>query len=174
MSLAIRFQILPAALETRVKAALQALRDGHLTEIQATSFFFSYFFQRLAPMYRNNPQTAKIIQDSVKNQVVGLIVPNLIDVTLHITTISDLQFTKGVNPKSPAMGFADLQVVEDVILAKTTLVQALIDKKVKVKKLAEILKWLAPISTIQTEDMLTKVREEDLAIIDLNLREIGF
>lgn len=174
MSLAIRFQVLPPALEKRVKAALQALRDGHLTDIQATSFFFKYFFQRLAPMYRNNPQTAKTIQDAVKNQLVGLIVPNLIEVTLHITTLADLQFTKGVNPKSPAMAFADLQVVEDVILAKTTLVQGLIDKQVKVKKLAEILKWLAPISTIQTEDILVNVREEDLAIIDANLHEIGF
>jgi hypothetical protein len=174
MSLAIRFQVLPAALEKRVKAALQALRDGQLTDIQATSFFFSYFFQRLAPMYRDVPQIAKTIQEAVKNQLVGLVVPNLIDVTLNISTITDLQFTKGVNPKSPTMSFADLQVVEDVILAKTTLPQALIDKKVKVKKLAEILRWLAPISTIQTEETLIKVRTEDLAIIERNLQEIGF
>lgn len=125
-------------------------------------------------MYRDTQETATIIQEAVKNQVVGLIVPDLIDVTLHIINISDLQFTKGVSPKSPAMAFIDLQVVEDVILAKTNLAQALIEKKVKVKKLADILRWLAPITTIQTEEMITKVREEDLAIIDANLQEIGF
>ncbi|MDD1777548.1 MAG: hypothetical protein LUQ65_05210 [Candidatus Helarchaeota archaeon] len=174
MTLAIRFQVLPATLETRVKAALQALRDGHLTDIQAMSFFFKYFFQRLAPMYRDAPQIARTIQEAVKNQLVGLVVPNLVDVTLHITTITDLQFTRGVPPKSPSMGFADLQVVEDVILAKTTLPQALIEKKVKVKKLGDILRWLAPISTIQTEETLVKVRNEDLAILEKNLHEIGF
>lgn len=174
MSLAIRFQVLPAALETRVKAALQALRDGKLTDIQATSFFFKYFFQRLAPMYRDTPQIAKTIQEAVKNQLVGLVVPNLIDVTLHINTITDLQFTRVVAIKSPNMAFADLQVVEDIILAKTTLPQALIDKRMKVKKLGDILRWLAPISTIQTEEMLVKVRNEDLAIIEKNLLEIGF
>lgn len=174
MSLAIRFQVLPTTLEKRVKAALQALRDGKLTDIQATSFFFKYFFQRLDPMYQDAPQIAKTIQEAVKNQIVGLIVPSLIDVTLHINTIADLQFTKGVPLKSPSMAFADLQVVEDVILAKTPLPQALIEKKVKVKKLGDILRWLAPISTIQTEEILVKVRNEDLAIIERNLLEIGF
>ena len=174
MSLALRFQVLPNDLEERVKQALQGLRDGKISDIQAASFFFKYFFQRLDPMYRDTPEIATIIQEAVKNQIVGLIVPDLIDVTLHINTISDLQFTKGVNPKSPTMAFIDLQVVEDVILAKTNLAQALIEKKVKVKKLAEILRWLAPITTIQTEELIEKVREEDLAIIDMNLQEIGF
>jgi len=174
MSLALRFQILPEDLEARVKLALQALREGKISDIQAASFFFKYFFQRLYPMYRDTLEIATIIQDAVKNQIVGLIVPGLIDVTLHINTISDLQFTNGVNPKSPAMVFIDLQVVEEVILAKTNLAQALIQKKVKVKKLAEILKWLAPITTIQTEEMIEKVRDEDLIIINTNLQEIGF
>ncbi len=83
-------------------------------------------------------------------------------------------FKKGIALKSSAMDFKDLQVVEDIILAHITLPEALIAKKVKVKKLANILKWLAPISTLQTDEMLRKIREEDLAIIEKNLREIGY
>jgi len=174
MSLAIRFQVLPEDLEIRIKSALQALKIGRISDVQATSFFFKYFFQRLDPMYRHTPEIASTIQKAVENQGVGLIVPDLIEVTLHINTINDLQFAKGVNIKSPAIAFLNLQIVEDVILAKTNLAQALIEKKVKVKKLAEILRWLAPITAIQTEEMIEKVREEDLAIINMNLQEIGF
>ncbi len=174
MSISILFQVLPDDLERRVKTALQALRDGNITDIEAASFFFNYFFQRLEPMYRNNPKAAQVIQESVKQQEIGLIVPNLVEVTLHIKTISELSFTKGVNPKSPAMIFNALQVVEDILLAKTTLSQALIENKIKIKKMANILRWLAPIATIQTEAILQQVREEDLAILEKNLQKIGY
>lgn len=49
MSLAIRFQVLPDDLEARVKLALQALREGKITDIQATSFFFQILFPTLRP-----------------------------------------------------------------------------------------------------------------------------
>ncbi|MHA1651007.1 MAG: hypothetical protein ACTSYB_12500, partial [Candidatus Helarchaeota archaeon] len=81
MSISILFQVLPDDLERRVKTALQALRDGNITDIEAASFFFNYFFQRLEPMYRNNPKAAQVIQESVKQQEIGLNVPNLVEVT---------------------------------------------------------------------------------------------
>lgn len=172
--MSIRFQHLPLELEHRVKTALQALREGNLTDIQAASFFFRYFFQRLEPMYRDNPVAVKTIPAVVKSQEVGLVVPKLVDVTLQITTISDLKFSKGVGIKSPSMIFEDLQTVEDILLARTTLPQALVDKKIKVKKLASILKWLAPIATLQSEETLQQIREEDLNILAQNLQEIGY
>lgn len=174
MSMAIRFQSLPEELEKRVKLALGAIVEGNLTDIQAASFFFKYFFQRLNPMYNDTPKTAEIIQEAVKDQNVGLIVPKFIDVTMHINTITDLVFTNGVAFKTPSLTFADLKVVEDIILAHTTLPEALMAKRIKIKKLADILKWLAPISTIQTEEMLQKVRDEELIILNELLEEIGF
>lgn len=172
--MAIRFQSLPEDLENRVKLALGALVEGNLTDIQAASFFFKYFFQRLDPMYMDTPKVAEIIREAVKNQDVGLVVPKYIDVTMHINTITDLVFTNGVAYKTPALTFADLKVVEDIILAYTTLPEALMAKKIKIKKLADILKWLAPIATVQTEEMLQKVRTEELAILNKLLVEIGF
>ncbi|NVM55650.1 MAG: hypothetical protein HWN66_18265 [Candidatus Helarchaeota archaeon] len=174
MSIGILFQVLPADLEKRVKTALQALRDGILTDIQVISFFFKYFFERLEPMYRNNPIAANAIQESVKNQEIGLVVHRLVDVTMYINTLSDLKFENGVALKIPSLVFDKLQVIEDILLAHTTLTQILVDKKVKVKKLATILRWLAPITTIQTEEILEKVRDEDLALLDKNLKKIGF
>lgn len=174
MTMAIRFQELPEEMEKRVKLALGAIVKGTLTDIQAASFFFRYFFQRLDPMYEDTPKIAQTIQEAVKNQDVGLVVPKLIDVTMHINTISDLNFANGVGYKTPSLNFADLQVVEDIILAHITLPEALIAKKIKIKKLAKILKWLAPMATIQTEEMLQKVRNEELVILNQLLEDIGF
>ncbi|MHA1267194.1 MAG: hypothetical protein ACTSRS_18290 [Candidatus Helarchaeota archaeon] len=174
MSLAIRFQKLPPALENRVTTALTALAEGKLSDIQAASFFFNYFFQRLEPMYRDNPKTAQMIQDAVKNQNIRMIIPKLVDVTLHINAISDLEFTNKVNLKTPSMTFGELQVIEDILLARKMLTEALMENKIKIKKMADILRWLAPIATLQTEAMLEQVREEDLTILDKNLREIGY
>ena len=42
------------------------------------------------------------------------------------------------------------------------------------KELAEILKWLAPIATIQTEEMLQKVRDEEIALLTQLLEDIGY
>lgn len=170
----IRFQVLPEELETRFRSALKALEEGTMTDLKAVEFFFKYFFQRLDPMYRDNPKVAQIIKEAVKKQIVGFIVPKLIDVTLDIETISDLRFTKGVSPRSPALIFSDLDSVVEIVLARTTFVEILIAKKLKVKKMAKILRWLAPISTIQTKEMLQKVREEDLAILDRLLQEIDY
>ncbi len=174
MTMAIRFQVLPEELENRVKSVLNGLVEGKLTDIQMASFFFKYFFQRLDPMYKDTPKIAQTIQDAVKNQDVGLIVPKLIEVTMHINTISDMVFTNGVGYKTPSLSFADLQVVEEVILARINLPEALIAKKIKIKKLGKILKWLAPIATIQTEEMLQKVRDEELALLSPILKEMGF
>ncbi len=174
MSLAIRFQSLPEELENRVKMALQAVVERKLTDVQAAAFFFKFFFQRLEPMYKDTPDIAKAIKAGVQNQLVGLIVPKLIDVTMQINNISDLQFTNGVLFKTPSMTFNDIQVVADIILAHITLPEALMAKKLKVKKLANILQWLAPIATIQTEEMLQKVRDDELRILNNLLIEIGY
>jgi hypothetical protein len=174
MSLAIRFQVLPPDLELRVKTALQALVDGKMTDLEAGAFFFKFFFNRLDPMYRENPPVANTIKEAVKNQLVGLQVPNLVDITLNITTISDLNFAKGIAFKTPTMIFNDIKVVEDIILAHSTLPQVLMEKKLKIKKLADILKWLAPIATIQTEETLQRVRDEELSILIKLLEEIGY
>ena len=129
MSVGIRFQVLPEELEVRVKTALKALVDGKITDIQVAMFFFKYFFQRLEPMYRDNQSAANTIQEAVKNQFVGLIVPNLVEVTLYINTIDDMEFTKGVAFKTPILDFKNLQVVEDVVLARITLAETLMNKK---------------------------------------------
>ena len=46
--------------------------------------------------------------------------------------------------------------------------------KIKIKKLAKILKWLAPIATLQTEEVLQKVRDEELKILNQLLEDMGF
>ncbi|MHA1131725.1 MAG: hypothetical protein ACTSQQ_13060, partial [Candidatus Helarchaeota archaeon] len=112
---------------------------------------------------------------AVKNQEIGLIVlPNLVEVTMTIQTISDLAFKHGVKPKTPTMTFTALKIVEDILLARVTLPEAIMTNKIKVKKLPNILRWLAPIATIQSEEVLQKIRAKDLAILDTNLRAIGF
>jgi hypothetical protein len=175
MSMQILFQHLPEDFEQRVKTALQALQEGNLTDIQAASFFFNYFFQRLEPMYDDAPKTKATIEAGLLNQELGLIVrPNLAEVTMQINSISDLSFSPGVKLKTPSMTFTELQIVEDVLLARITLPEAMMTNKIKVKKLPNILRWLAPIATIQSEEVLQRIRGEDLAILDKNLKVIGY
>ena len=175
MAVNIRFQVLPEELENRFRAAFNALKEGDLTDVQATKFFFKYFFQRLEPMYRDKPKVAQVIQDAVKNQIVGFIVhPNIVDVTLNIETISDLHFSKGVALKNPALIFDKLEDVIGIILTYISIPEALVKKKIQVRKMGKILRWLAPITTIQTEETVQRVREEDLAIFDRLLQEMGY
>lgn len=144
----IRFQVLPEELEGRVKKAFRALAKGKIIDVQGTKFFFKYFFERLKPMYRDKPKEAKAIKAALQDQVVGLIVPKFVNVTLHIKTIDELIFTEGVAPKDPAMIFDDLHVLEEMILVKTSIADILINKRMNVRKMAKVLKWLAPITTV--------------------------
>lgn len=174
MSISVRFQILPEETERRVKIALKGLTDGKMTDIEGATIFFKYFFLRLKPMYRNTPTIANTIEKALQNQQVGLIVPNIVDVVLQINTINDLQFKNGVTIKTPSLVFKKLQVIEEVLLGYTTFPEMLIAKKLRIKKLGKILKWMAPIAAIQTEEMLQKVYEEDVALMATLLEELGY
>jgi hypothetical protein len=126
-------------------------------------------------MYRDNPKAEQVIKDAVKGQTVGFIVePNLVDATLHIETISDLRFTKGVAQRSPALIFPKLDNVVDIILTYVTIPEAMVKKYLKIRKMGKILRWLAPIATIQTEEIIEKVRDEDLSILDRLIQELGY
>ena len=126
-------------------------------------------------MYRDDPKTKATIEVGLQNQELGLLVrPNLVEVTMQVHTISDLSFSPGVTLKTPSMTFIELQIVEDVLLARITLPEAMMTNKIKVKKLPNILRWLAPIATIQSEEVLQRIRAEDLDILDKNLKAIGY
>ena len=160
--------------ERRVKIALKGLTDGKMTDIEGATIFFKYFFLRLKPMYRDTPKIANTIEKALQNQQVGLIVPNVVDVVLQINTINDLQFKNGVTIKTPSLVFEKLQVIEEVLLGYATFPEMLIAKKLRIKKLGKILKWMAPIAAIQTEEMLQKVYEEDVALMATLLEELGY
>jgi hypothetical protein len=153
---------------------LKALVDGKMTDIEGASIFFKYFFLRLKPMYHDAPVIAHTIEKAVQNQQIGLVVPKIVDVVLHINTINDLQFKNGVTIKTPTLVFEKLQVLEKILLGYTTFPEMMIAKKLKIKKLAKILKWMAPIAAIQTEEMLQKVHEEDVALMATLLKELGY
>ncbi len=174
MSISVKFQILPEETERRVKIALKALVDGKMTDIKGASIFFKYFFLRLKPMYHDTPTIANTIEKAVQNQQIGLVVPNVVDVVLQINTINDLQFKNGVTIKTPTLTFEKLQIIEEILLGYATFPEMLIAKKLKIKKLAKVLKWMAPIAAIQTEEMLQRVYEEDVALMATLLEELGY
>jgi hydrogenase-4 membrane subunit HyfE len=174
MSADIRFPTLPSELEKRVRTATRAFLDKAVSDIAMVRFFFQYFFERLEPMYQDTPKVAQSIKKVLTNQQFAIVVPRLVEVTVFTKSVSELNFKQGVDVKDPTITFDGLKTVLYIILSNTTIFKAYMDKKLKIKKVPEILKWLAPIAAIQTDETLKRVQEQDLELISKLLLELGY
>jgi hypothetical protein len=174
MSADIRFPPLPKDLEHRVRFAIRAFIEKTISDVQMVQFFFQYFFQRLELMYQGGSKEARDINKALINQQFSIIVPKLVEVTVTTKSTFELSFTSGIDIKNPSITFDSLKTVLDIILSSTTIFKAYMDKRLKIKKFPEILKWLAPIATLQTPETLARIQEADLNLIKKSLLNIGY
>jgi hypothetical protein len=174
MSAEIRFPPLYNELEQRIRVVTRAFIEKVISDVQVIKFFFQYFFQRLELMYENDAKLTRMIQKVLYQQQFAIIVPRLVEVTVIINSIKDLDFKRGADVKDPSITFDSLKTVLDIFFSNTTILKAYTDRKLKIKKIPEILKWLAPISSIQTDETLKRVQEQDLELVSKLLSELGY
>jgi hypothetical protein len=169
-----RFQPLTEELEERAKKAITAFKDNDVTDVQMVTFFFKYFFTRLEPLYKMYPKQAGQVRNTVKDLVFGVRVPKAVNVTVSVKNINEITVVKDTSPKNPVILFDSVKTVELITLAKYSMIQAFLDKKLQVKKLVKILKWLAPIIGLLTHETIKAIRADDLVLIDRLLQEMGY
>ena len=160
----IKFVPLPEHLQQRVINVMRKVESGEIAPDIGGKFFMDYFSQRLGIILDNYPDTEKLEQ-AAKGQQLALIIKDSVDYRATFgDKVTDFTAVPGSKPTDPAMIFLDMDTFLDVVLCKKDLLRAGIEKKVEVRKMAKLLKWMAPILALQ-DDNTQKILEEKCPVI---------
>ena len=171
-SMGIKFVPLPEYLQQRVINVMKKIESGELDPGFGGKFFMKYFSQRLGIIIDNHPNTEKL-HEAAKGQQLALIIKDSVDYRATFgDKVTDFTAEPGSKPSDPAMIFYEMDTFLDVILSKKDLLRAGIEKKLEVRKMAMLLKWMAPILALQDDETQKLLEEKCPAILEQVLDEI--
>ncbi len=172
-SMGIKFVPLPEPLQKRLTRVMKKVESGEINANYGSDLFMSYFAQRIAIIADNSPNPEKLHQNIRGKRLALIIKGTAID---HVATFQNkiTEFTLDSPSKltDPAMIFINMDVFLEVILSKKELMEAGIQKQVEVRKLAQTLRWLAPIVALQNDNTLNILKEKCPPILDRIVAEI--
>ena len=126
----------------------------------------------LSNILENYPDTEQL-EKAAKGENFALIIKGSVDYRATFgDKITDFTAVPGSKSTDPAMIFLDMDTFLDVILSKKELLRAGIEKKLEVRKMAKMLKWMAPIIALQTDETQKILEEKCPAILAKVLDEI--
>ncbi len=172
-SMGIKFVRLPVPLQERLTKVMRKVESGEIDSDWGSQLFMKYFAQRLGIIVDNSPNSDILHQAAKGMRLVLIIKGTKID---HTATFGDkvTQFTieRGSKLNDPAMIFMNMDTFLDVILSRKDLMRAGVEKKVEVRKMANLFKWMAPILAMQTDKIQTLLEEKCPPILDQIITEI--
>jgi len=168
------FNPLTPELRERGIRFFKAIENQSVTGLIAAQFFFRYFFQRLKLMFKGEPDKIDYIAKNSMNRKCVLAVKNLFQVTVFLKSFDEIPVDEIPDYKAPKLTFEDIWIVFAIIASDLTLMQALLDKKVRIDKMAELAKIFIPIEALNPKDRLLKVKEQDMELLSQILAELGF
>lgn len=167
-----KFVPLPEELQERVIRVMKKIENGEIDPDLGGEFFMKYFAQRLGIIADNHPNSA-LFHQAAKGQRLALIIKGCIDYSAVFgDKITEFTAVKGSKPSDPAMIFNDMDTFLDVILNKKDLMRAGVEKKVEVRKMAPLFKWIAPIMAQNDENTQSLLEEKCPKLLEAAIAEI--
>ena len=171
-AMGIKFVPLPEWLQERVTNVMRKIEAGEIDPSFGGKFFMNYFSQRLGIILENYPDSAEL-EKAAKGQRFAVIIKGSVDYYATFgDKITDFTTAPGSKPSDPAMIFYDMDTFLDVILSKKELLRAGFEKKLEVRKMAKMLRWMAPILALQTDDTQKILEEKCPPILNKVIDEI--
>jgi hypothetical protein len=99
---------------------------------------------------------------------------NAFQVTVFLKSFDEIPVDEVPDYKAAKLTFDDIWTVFAIIASDTTLMQALLEKKVKIDKMAELAKIFIPIEALNPKERLFEVRDQDMELLSQILLELGF
>lgn len=174
MALSMTFNGLTPELRERGIRFFQAIEKKEISGATAGEFFFRYFFQRLQIMFRDAPDKLETISEHSLGHKCMFGVKNLFQVTAHLKAFDEIPVSDEFDRTAPKLTFDNIWTVFEIIANDTTFLDAVLKKRVTIDKMAALAKIFAPIEALQPKDRLAAIKEEDMALLDQILKEIGF
>ena len=174
MAVSMTFNPLTPAIRERGIRFFKAIENKSVTGLVAAQFFFRYFFQRLKLMFKGEPDKLDYIAKNSMNRKCVLAVKNLFQVTVFLKSFDEIPVDEIPDYKAPKLTFEDVWIVFAIIASDLTLMQAILDKKVKIDKLADLAMIFIPIEALNPKERLAKVKDQDMELLSQILAELGF
>jgi len=178
MSLGIKFVPMPPDVQKRIIKVIRRIEAGEIDPEFGANFFMNYFVGRLKIIADNHPKSEKLHQ-LAKGQRFALIVKketgeNLIEHTALIgDRIDEFKYKAGVIGKDvPSIIFEDVDTFLDVLLNKKEMMQAISEKKMNITKISKLLRWMAPILSLNDEKTQELLEQECPKLMTRVLDEI--
>jgi len=176
LAVSMTFNELTPELRERGIQFFQAIENGSITGATAAQFFFRYFFQRLRLMFQDEPDKLDYIASESMNRKCMLAVKgkNAFQVTVFLKNFDEIPVDETPDYKAPKITFDNIWTVFAVIASDTSLMQAILDKRVKIDKMAALAMIFLPIEALNPKDRLLQVKEQDMELLSQILAELGF
>jgi len=167
-----KFVPLPEALQKRVIKVMKKIESKEIDPDFGGQLFMKYFAQRLAIIADNHPNSA-LFHKAAKGQRMALIIKGSIDYSAAFgDKITEFTSEKGSKLSDPAMIFNDMDIFLDVILNKKDLMRAGVERKVEVRKMAPLFKWVAPIMAANDANTQKLLEEKCPKLLEAVIAEI--
>jgi len=174
LAVSMTFNELTPELRERGIQFFQAIENKSITGLIAAQFFFRYFFQRLRLMFNGEPDKLEYIASNSMNRKCSLAVRGLFQVTVFLKTFDEILVDETPDYKIPKFTFDNIWTVFAIIASDITLMQSILDKKVKIDKMAELAKIFIPIEALNPKERLLEIRDQDMELLSQILTELGF
>ncbi len=168
------FNELTPELRERGLRFFKDIENKVVTGQTAAEFFFRYFFQRLKVMFADEPEKLDIITNNSFDSSCMFAVRGLFDVTVYLKSFDEIIVTEKFLPKTAKLTFDNIWTVFAVISSDLTFVQAVIEKKVKIDRLADLAKIFAPIEALSAKERLAAIKTKDMQLLSEILQELGY
>jgi len=174
LAVSMTFNPLTPEIRERGIRFFKAIENKSVTGLIASQFFFRYFFQRLKIMFKGEPDKIDYIAKNSMNRKCVLAVKNLFQVTVFLKSFDEIPVDEIPDYKAPKLTFENIWIIFAIIASDLSLMQAILDKKVRIDKMGELAKIFIPIEALNPKDRLAKVKDQDMELLGQILAELGF
>ena len=169
----IRFVRLPVPLQERLTKVMRKVESGEIDPDWGSQLFLRYFAQRLGIIV-NNSSKRDYLNSIAKGMRLALIIKgtNINHTATFGDTVTQITIERGSKLSESAMIFMNMDIFLDVILSRKDLMRSSIEKKVEIRKVAHLFKWMGPIAAMQDDRTQALLEEKCPPLLDQIITEI--
>ena len=174
MALSMTFNPLTPELRERGIRFFKAIEKREITGQTAAAFFFRYFFKRLQIMFETEPAKLELIASQSFGKSCMFAVRNLFHVTAHLKSYDEIPVDDSFDRNAPHLTFDNIWTVFEIVASDVTFIEAVLKKRIKIDKMAELAKIFAPIEALHPKDRLLAIKDRDMELLSQIIQESGF
>ncbi|MBI4363089.1 MAG: hypothetical protein HY558_07940 [Euryarchaeota archaeon] len=123
--------------------------------------------------FEGDPQVERFFR-SVIGKRVSVNFPGYAVATGTLRPGGEVDLEEGLDPTVPTLTIHDIDTLRDLVLGRLDDVAALRSGAIRIEKMAELLKWIAPFVALQNRKRNTEFKKTLHTILDRTLKKYGY